>query len=88
MSVFLEPDLTNSDLENPKIKAIEQIIGHIMMRTKNSKVVCPPWSSLIDIFNQEAYEECHNQNVKRYAAGRIYEFLFESFERIPESAEQ
>jgi len=86
--VFLEPDLTNADFENYKIKAIEQILSHIMMRTKNSKAVCPPWAALLDIFNQDAYHECHNVNVKKHTANRIYEFLFESFDRIPESVDQ
>jgi len=85
LQIFLEPDLANADLENPKIIAIEQILHHLMMRTKNSKNVCPPWIALIDIFNQSVYQEFTNQVIKRHAAERIYEFIFESYDRIPES---
>ena len=60
-----------------------------MMRTKNSKAVNPPWAQLLDIFNQPPYlKDFENQNVKRHAANRIYEFIFESFDRIPEESDQ
>jgi hypothetical protein len=60
-----------------------------MMRTKNSKQVNPPWALLVDIFNQEPYLAIvQNQNVKRHAANRIYEFIFESFDRITPEADE
>lgn len=59
-----------------------------MMKTKNSKAVIPPSVSLLDIFNSEAYHEFQNQHVKRHAAERIYQFIFESFDRIPEAIDQ
>jgi hypothetical protein len=36
LNIFLESDLVNANLENPKVKAIEQILEHLMMRVKNS----------------------------------------------------
>lgn len=81
--------MENADLENIKIKAIEQILSHLMMRTKNSKSVNPPWTLLLDIFNSPAYtKEFKNETVKRHAANRIYEFVFESFQRIPDDIDQ
>lgn len=58
-----------------------------MMRVKNSKLVNPPWVSLLDIFNQEQYLKFGNLNIKRHAANRIIEFIFESYDRIPEDVD-
>ncbi len=81
--------MTNAALDHPKIKAIEQILHHLMMRTKNSKQVNPPWPLLVDIFNQEPYLAIfQNSNVKMHAANRIYEFIFESFDRITPDADE
>lgn len=60
INVFLENDLVNADLQNPKILALEQILQHLMMRVKNSKLVNPPWTLILDVFNQENYLKFEN----------------------------
>lgn len=42
IKVFLEEDLVNSTLENEKVKVLEEILNHLMMRVKNSTQVIPP----------------------------------------------
>ncbi|CDW80673.1 proteasome-associated protein ecm29 homolog [Stylonychia lemnae] len=88
INVFFEHDLTNADLQNPKIQALEQILNHLVMRVKNSQQVNPPWNLLIDIFNQDAYQNFENVNVKRHAQTRIFEFIFESYSRIPQTQDE
>ena len=59
------------------------------MRVKNSPLVNPPWVSLIDIFNQPLFNnEFKNMTVKRHAIHRIFEFLLESLNRVPEDIDQ
>lgn len=80
----MEPDMANAGLDHAKVKALEQILGHLMMRVKNSKAVVPPWALLIDIFNQPLFlTEFTNVHIKRHVTQRILDFLFESFDRIP-----
>jgi len=58
------------------------------MRVKNSQQVNPPWTALIDIFNQESYLNFENNQVLNHARHRIFEFIFESYSRIPESQDE
>eukprot|EP00347_Sterkiella_histriomuscorum_P023653 403333856 len=88
INVFFDSDLSNAQLDNPKIVALEQILAHLMMRTKNSQQVNPPWVALIDIFNQEQFHNFQNPTVKRHAIDRIFEFIFESYNRIPSDIDQ
>ena len=60
INVFLEKDLENANLQNPKILALEQILNHLAMRVKNSQNVLPPWVPLLDIFNSEQYTSYEN----------------------------
>lgn len=36
INVFLEKDLEQANLQNPKILALENIISHLLMRVQNS----------------------------------------------------
>ena len=42
--------------ENPKIKALEEIVNHLVMKVMNSKgEVKIPFAKLIDIFDSDVY---------------------------------
>jgi Proteasome stabiliser len=83
----MEEDLANvASMDHPKMKALEQIISHLMMRVKNSPDVNPPWVALLQIFNDSQYNLPEaNPWIKHHVSSRIFEFIFESFDRIPPS---
>ena len=81
MVVFLESDLLNADMENAKIKQLEEIMSHLAHRVKNSKgTVKAPAVQLLDILNQDKYATFQNQQVKRHVTERIHQFLKDSIE--------
>lgn len=85
LSIFFEPDMESlQSLEHPKIKALEQIISHLMMRVQNDKTVNPPWVALIEIICSHNYTTAFkNATVKRHVWTRVMEFIYESFDRAP-----
>ena len=87
MVVFLESDLENANMENPKIKQLEEIMSHLTHRVENTKGnVTAPAVKLLDILNQESYANFQNQTVKRHVTERIHQFLKLSIElQFPKS---
>ena len=87
MTVFLEEDLLNADMENSKIKQLEDIMNHLTHRVSNSKgAVKAPATKILDIFNDPRYHGFQNQTVKRHVTERIHQFLKLSIElSFPES---
>jgi hypothetical protein len=79
----MESDMANAPLTDPKVKAVEEIMNHLIMRVKNSKQVIIPHASLIGIFISERYNSFENQITKRYVSDLIFNFIFESFDRVP-----
>ena len=73
MTVFLEQDLLNADMENSKIKQLEDIMSHLTHRVSNSKGgVKAPATKLLDILNDPRYTGFQNQTVKRHVTERIH----------------
>jgi hypothetical protein len=65
LSIYFEPDFHNlaasSLLESPKMKALEEVINHLITKTNNSKGgVKIPIAKLLDLFHSEAYLGCKN----------------------------
>lgn len=58
LMIYFEPDMENEamSLDQPKIKAIEEIVNHLMMKVTNSKgEVKIPFCKLIEIFSSDVY---------------------------------
>jgi hypothetical protein len=51
LNIFLEQDLVNADFSNEKVKSLEVVLAHLIMKVKNSPIVNPPWIAILDIFN-------------------------------------
>ena len=79
LMIYLEPDLENEamSLENPKIKALEEIVNHLMQKVANSKgEVKVPFAKLLAIFSSDAYLRFTNGNIKAHAKNKIFDFIF------------
>jgi hypothetical protein len=82
LSIYLEWDLVNEpmNLEQPKIKGIENIINHLMLKTANSRGdVKVPFQKLIAIFSSDAYLSFTNVAIKAHAKNRIFDFIFAQY---------
>ena len=90
LMIFLEPDMENiaMSLDQPKIKALEEIVNHLMMKVTNSKgEVKIPFLKLIEFFNSDIYLNFANQNVKAHAKNRIFDFIFASYAYLNKNVE-
>jgi uncharacterized protein (DUF608 family) len=75
--------------EHPKIKHIEEIITHLLMKVTNSKgEVKVPFAKLIQIFSSDAYLSFTNQSVKNHGRSRVLDFIFAYYAYLPKSLEQ
>lgn len=62
------------------MKALEEIINHLIVKTNNSKGdVKIPISKLLDIFHSETYLEFKNMAVKQHGKNRIFDFIFSQY---------
>ena len=90
LMIYFEPDMENvaMSLDQPKIKAIEEIVNHLMMKVTNSKgEVKIPFLKLIEIFSSDVYSNFANQNVKAHGKNRIFDFIFASYAYLDKNIE-
>ena len=72
--------------EHPKIKHIEEIISHLLMKVTNSKgEVKVPFAKLIQIFSSDAYLGFTNPTVKNHGRSRVLDFIFAYYAYLPKS---
>jgi hypothetical protein len=88
LKIYFENDLINAVMsqDNPKIKALEEIVNHLLMKVMNSKgEVKIPFAKLIDIFDSDVYFHFQNPQIKAHGKNRIFDFLFASYKYLPHS---
>jgi hypothetical protein len=84
LAIYFEPDFNNlpahGALENAKLKALEEVVSHLMMKVSNSKgEVTVPLTKLIRIFHGDAYVGFENSNIKAHARNKIFDFIFAQY---------
>lgn len=88
LKIYLENDLHNLGggglPEHPKIKTLDELTGHLLMKVTNAKGdVKIPFSRLIDIFHSDEYSLCPNVQVKQHLMNRLFDFVFAAYGHLP-----
>ena len=88
VSIYFESDLEGVAMpvgnDNPKLKALEEIMEHLKTRVSNSKgEVKVPLPRLIDVFSSAAFNQFQNRQLRQRASARIFEFIMKAYAHLP-----